>query len=61
MAVVVLDAGSGDVLASALNPLPNLQSPELMELTRPGKKSAGPSRNRTRSWNDVCNSARLHH
>lgn len=33
MAVVVLDAVSGDVLASALNPLPNLQSPELMELT----------------------------
>jgi cell division protein FtsW (lipid II flippase)/cell division protein FtsI/penicillin-binding protein 2 len=32
MAVVVLDAVSGDVLASALNPLPNLQSPELMEL-----------------------------
>jgi len=33
IAVVVLDAASGDVLASALNPLPNLQSPELMELT----------------------------
>ena len=33
VAVVVLDAVSGDVLASALNPLPNLQSPELMELT----------------------------
>lgn len=32
MAVVVLDAVSGDILASALNPLPNLQSPELMEL-----------------------------
>ncbi|MEO5680994.1 MAG: FtsW/RodA/SpoVE family cell cycle protein [Chitinophagaceae bacterium] len=32
MAVVVLDAVSGDVLASALNPLPNLQIPELMEL-----------------------------
>jgi cell division protein FtsI/penicillin-binding protein 2 len=32
IAVVVLDAVSGDVLASALNPLPNLQSPELMEL-----------------------------
>lgn len=32
MSVVVLDAGSGDVLASALYPLPNLQSPELMEL-----------------------------
>jgi len=33
MAVVVLDAATGDVLASALNPLPNLQSPELMELS----------------------------
>ena len=32
MAVVVLDAVSGDILASALNPLPNLQSPELLEL-----------------------------
>ena len=33
IAVVVLDAASGDILASALNPLPDLQSPELMELT----------------------------
>ena len=32
IAVVVLDALSGDILASALNPLPNLQLPELMEL-----------------------------
>lgn len=32
ISVVVLDAASGDVLASALYPLPNLQSPELMEL-----------------------------
>jgi cell division protein FtsI/penicillin-binding protein 2 len=32
IAVVVMDAVSGDVLASALNPLPNLQSPELLEL-----------------------------
>ncbi|MFT3934527.1 MAG: FtsW/RodA/SpoVE family cell cycle protein [Chitinophagaceae bacterium] len=32
IAVVVLDAVSGDVLASALNPLPNLQAPELMDL-----------------------------
>jgi cell division protein FtsW (lipid II flippase)/cell division protein FtsI/penicillin-binding protein 2 len=32
ISVVVLDAASGDVLASALNPLPNLQSPELMAL-----------------------------
>jgi cell division protein FtsW (lipid II flippase)/cell division protein FtsI/penicillin-binding protein 2 len=31
--IVVLDAVSGDVLASALNPLPNLQATELMELT----------------------------
>ncbi len=27
ISVVVLDAGSGDVLASALNPLPNLKAP----------------------------------
>jgi cell division protein FtsI/penicillin-binding protein 2 len=33
ISVVVLDAASGDVLASALNPLPNLQSPELMMLS----------------------------
>jgi cell division protein FtsW (lipid II flippase)/cell division protein FtsI/penicillin-binding protein 2 len=33
ISVVVLDAVTGDVLASALNPLPNLQSPELMMLT----------------------------
>jgi hypothetical protein len=32
ISVVVLDARSGDILASALNPLPNLQSPELMEM-----------------------------
>lgn len=32
IAVVVMDAVSGDVLASALNPLPNLHSPELLEL-----------------------------
>jgi len=32
ISVVVLDAASGDILASALNPLPNLQSPELMSL-----------------------------
>jgi cell division protein FtsI/penicillin-binding protein 2 len=32
IAVVVLDAGTGDVLASALNPLPNLQMPDLMLL-----------------------------
>ena len=32
ISVVVLNATTGDVLASALNPLPNLQSPELMEL-----------------------------
>ncbi|MBO9203412.1 MULTISPECIES: FtsW/RodA/SpoVE family cell cycle protein [Niastella] len=32
IAVVVLDAGSGDLLASALNPLPNLQMPDLMLL-----------------------------
>ncbi len=32
IAVVVMDAVSGDILASALNPLPDLQSPELMEL-----------------------------
>ena len=32
IAVVVMDAVSGDVLASALNPLPDLQSPELLEL-----------------------------
>lgn len=32
ISVVVLDAGSGDILASALNPLPNLQSPELLAL-----------------------------
>src|SRR5262249_35966841 len=33
ISVVVLDATSGDILASALNPLPDLQSPELMSLT----------------------------
>jgi cell division protein FtsW (lipid II flippase)/cell division protein FtsI/penicillin-binding protein 2 len=33
ISVVVLDAASGDLLASALNPLPNLQSPELMLLS----------------------------
>ncbi len=32
ISVVVLDAGSGDLLASALNPLPNTKSPELMQL-----------------------------
>jgi cell division protein FtsI/penicillin-binding protein 2 len=32
MSVVVLDAASGDVLASAQNPLPDLQAPELMSL-----------------------------
>ena len=32
ISVVVLDATTGDVLASALNPLPNLQAPDLMEL-----------------------------
>ncbi len=32
IAVVVLDAGTGDLLASALNPLPNLQMPDLMLL-----------------------------
>ncbi|MEO5595249.1 MAG: FtsW/RodA/SpoVE family cell cycle protein [Chitinophagaceae bacterium] len=32
IAVVVLDAVSGDILASALNPLPTLQQSELMEL-----------------------------
>jgi len=32
ISVVVMDAVSGDVLASALNPLPDLQSPELLEL-----------------------------
>ena len=32
ISVVVLDAGSGDVLASAMNPLPNTKSPELMLL-----------------------------
>lgn len=33
ISVVVLDAATGDVLASALNPLPNLQSPELLQLS----------------------------
>ncbi len=32
ISVVVLDASTGDVLASALNPLPNLQAAELLEL-----------------------------
>ncbi|OQP54300.1 penicillin-binding protein [Niastella yeongjuensis] len=32
IAVVVMDAGTGDLLASALNPLPNLQMPDLMLL-----------------------------
>ena len=32
IAVIVLDAGTGDLLASALNPLPNLQMPDLMLL-----------------------------
>lgn len=32
ISVVVLDAASGDLLASALNPLPDLQRPELLEL-----------------------------
>jgi cell division protein FtsW (lipid II flippase)/cell division protein FtsI/penicillin-binding protein 2 len=32
ISVVVLDASSGDVLASALNPLPDLQEPDLMQL-----------------------------
>ncbi|HTL06903.1 MAG TPA: FtsW/RodA/SpoVE family cell cycle protein [Chitinophagaceae bacterium] len=32
ISVVVLDAASGDVLASAMNPLPNIHSPELMQL-----------------------------
>ncbi|HOA38407.1 MAG TPA: penicillin-binding transpeptidase domain-containing protein, partial [Flavihumibacter sp.] len=32
IAVVVLDAGSGDLLASAMYPLPDLQRPELLEL-----------------------------
>jgi cell division protein FtsW (lipid II flippase)/cell division protein FtsI/penicillin-binding protein 2 len=33
VSVVVLDAATGDILASALNPLPNLQSPELLSLS----------------------------
>ncbi|WP_373511505.1 FtsW/RodA/SpoVE family cell cycle protein [Persicitalea sp.] len=33
LSVVVLDAGSGDVLASALHPLPNLKTPEVMLLS----------------------------
>ena len=33
VSVVVLDAATGDVLASALNPLPNLASPEVMLLS----------------------------
>ncbi len=33
LSVVVLDAGSGDVLASAMHPLPNLKTPEVMELS----------------------------
>ncbi|GAB3805951.1 hypothetical protein GCM10028819_40330 [Spirosoma humi] len=32
VSVVVLDAGSGDVLASALHPLPNLQTPDVMQM-----------------------------
>ncbi|GAB3727650.1 FtsW/RodA/SpoVE family cell cycle protein [Spirosoma lituiforme] len=32
VSVVVLDAGSGDILASALHPLPNLQTPDVMQL-----------------------------
>jgi cell division protein FtsW (lipid II flippase)/cell division protein FtsI/penicillin-binding protein 2 len=32
ISVVVLDAGSGDVLASAMHPLPNLKTPEAMLL-----------------------------
>ena len=32
ISVVVLDAGSGDVLASAMHPLPNLQTPDVMLL-----------------------------
>jgi cell division protein FtsW (lipid II flippase)/cell division protein FtsI/penicillin-binding protein 2 len=32
IAVVVLDAGSGDLLASAMHPLPALHTPELMDL-----------------------------
>ncbi|CAN5545472.1 hypothetical protein BH09BAC4_BH09BAC4_15670 [soil metagenome] len=32
ISVVVLDAGSGDVLASAMHPLPNLQTPDAMLL-----------------------------
>ncbi len=33
LSVVVLDAGSGDVLASAVHPLPNLRTPEVMLLS----------------------------
>ncbi|WP_332369193.1 FtsW/RodA/SpoVE family cell cycle protein [Spirosoma telluris] len=33
IAVVVLDAASGDVLASAIHPLPNLKTPEVMLLS----------------------------
>ncbi|UFH51814.1 FtsW/RodA/SpoVE family cell cycle protein [Spirosoma sp. KNUC1025] len=33
LSVVVLDAASGDVLASALHPLPNLKTPEMMLLS----------------------------
>ncbi|AUD01565.1 FtsW/RodA/SpoVE family cell cycle protein [Spirosoma pollinicola] len=32
VSVVVLDAGSGDILASAMHPLPNLQTPDAMLL-----------------------------
>lgn len=32
VSVVVLDASSGDVLASALHPLPNLQTPDVMQM-----------------------------
>lgn len=32
VSVVVLDARSGDVLASALHPLPNLQTPDVMQM-----------------------------
>lgn len=32
LSVVVLDAGTGDVLASAVHPLPNLKTPDIMQL-----------------------------
>jgi cell division protein FtsW (lipid II flippase) len=33
ISIVVLDAGTGDILASAMHPRPNLQAPELMALS----------------------------